>query len=113
MNPAQTENIEAILNGLAERGVEYRLIDGEFRHCDNFCVLSENEETGLEVIRPSLTEYLRLTSGLCIACAGLPRQATKPNYPESFRAKYPPLQYAPAWCSACYDAGAWKPEGFE
>ena len=101
--PTQAENLAAVLASLAERGVLFKLCDGVFRFADPKRVLSADEETGLEVCRSGLTEYLRIEAGLCVACAGEPAKAVLPDYGAKLRAKY-----SPVWCRACWRRGTWR-----
>ena len=103
LRPSQMSDFAALLADLDRRGVLFKLCEGVFRYADSKGQLSAGEEIGLDVIRPSLTEYLRLAAGLCIACAGEPKKAVRPNYGPKLRATYPPV-----WCEACDRAGAWK-----
>ena len=64
----QSENLAAILSGLTQRGVLFKLCEGVFRCADPNGSLSDDEETGLDICRDGLTKHLRITSGLCIAC---------------------------------------------
>lgn len=94
------ENLEAILHSLSERGVLYDLIDGVFRYCDESGILPPDEEAAIDTIRPGLTEYLRRERALCIVCGVKP--ANRPDYGPKVRKRI-----APAFCNACWDAGAW------
>jgi hypothetical protein len=99
MRPAVSgsENRDNILANLEARGVLTDLIDGIFRYCDEHGVLSENEETGIEVCRAGLTEHVRRQRGLCIACEGTPKTATRP-------ARNLPL----LWCEGCWQQGRYR-----
>lgn len=99
----QSENLAAILSGLTQRGVLFKLCEGVFRCADPNGSLSDDEETGLDICRDGLTKHLRITSGLCIACAGEPSKALHPEYGAKLRAKY-----SPVWCLACWRRGAWR-----
>ena len=97
----RTEFLADLLADLDRRGVACDLIDGVFRYCDEGRALSPSEETGLDVLRPSLTELLRSRRGLCLSCKGAPRPATLPRYPTVPRIK-------PGFCPDCWNRGAWK-----
>jgi len=101
--PTQAENLAAVLAGLTERGVLFKLCEGVFRYADPMGSLSADEETGLDVCRGGLTEHLRIEAGLCIACAGEPAKAVLPDYGAKLRAKY-----SPVWCRACWCRGAYR-----
>jgi hypothetical protein len=76
---------------LEENGVEYRLMDGEFRHNKQASFFETHPEWNehLRTIRPGLTQWLRWTLHRCLDCAK--PNATKPRQER-------------LWCEACFDA---------
>jgi hypothetical protein len=128
-----SDNTRAILADLAARGIRFDLIDGVFRYCNEKALLNPEEEAGIDICRPSLTEALRRQRGLCVHCGR--SAATRPDYRGTWRnvsnegqerfvdlhvaavidwqdpPNWQPMEQIlpPLWCGACWQAGIWKP----
>lgn len=107
---------EEILADLEARGVRFKLIDGVFRYQDCNGALRDWEHEHLDSVRSGMTEVLRLKRGLCLACTGSPRPATRPS-PWGYAdrpgtrggntrvmvSKH--LRLPLKWCEECWESG--------